>query len=710
MKKLITYLMLLTVVLALLNCSDKLHAEKPDYPVSKTVGVVDTLFGTPVADPYRWLEDSADPEVQQWTDQQDSLTRSYLDKLPVRQKIVARLEELWNYPQQSMPTKCKGRYFITKNAGLQNHEVLYTMQTLDGSQQTVIDPNSWSADGTTAMDYWTPSDDGIFIAYGKSSSGAEVGVMHIKNTLTGEDLPDTIPNCRYPGIAWLKNNSGFYYNRYPEPGTVPSGDESYYDKIYFHKLGDHYSQDSLIYSRDDIKELGHSCDISTDDHYLTLYDFLGSSQKTEVRYIDLQNPGAPKDIVTGFTSYYIGLTIGNILYLMTDENASNYKIIAIDLRQPERQLWKEVVPEQKDILISFSIFNNMIVATYLHNAYSQVKIYDLDGTFVNEIEFPTLGTLQGLSGRWDDPEMFVGFTSYTYPFTYYSYDFSANKLAEVYRSPVKVNTDGYVTKQVWYKSKDGADVSMFIVHKEGIELDGQNPTYLTGYGGFNVNATPYFSSSRFIWLENGGVFAEPNIRGGAEYGEQWHKGGTLADKQNTFNDFIAAAEYLIAEGYTSPQKLAIEGGSNGGLLMGAMAVQRPDLFRAIDCAVPLLDMVRFPKFLMARYWVSEYGDPDNAEDFPYIYAYSPYHHVKPGIPYPAMLITASETDSRVHPLHARKFAAAIQNATSGDAPILVYVDRQTGHGWGVGTRIRIDKIADSYAFLFWQLGMKWGEK
>lgn len=699
------FMMTSLISFVIISCSKGPSSGRPDYPVSRTENVVDTIFGTPVDDPYRWLENTDSPDVQKWTDQEDSLTRSYLDKIPQRAKIAARLLDVWNYPTQTLITKCTQRYFISKNAGLQNHNVLYTMKTLAEKPQVIIDPNSWSKEGTVAMDYWTSSNDGVYIAYGKSSSGAETGVMHIKNVITGADLPDTIPQCRYPSIAWLKDNAGFYYNRHPEPGSVPPGDESYYDKIYFHKLGDHYTADKLIYARDDVKELGYGCDLSTDDHYLILYDYLGSSRTNELRFIDLQKGGPPRVIVGEFKAYYEGTAIGDRLFLRTNEDAPNYEIVMVDLRQPEHRFWKEIVPEQHDLLEGFTIINNMIIAQFLHNAYTVVKIYDEHGVPINEIQLPTLGSVTGFSGRWDDPEMYLSFTSYTYPTTHYRYDFAKNSLAEFYRSPVKVNTDGYVIKQVWYKSKDGTDVSMFIVHKDGIKLDGTNPTFLTGYGGFTANATPYFSSSRFVWLENGGVFAEPNLRGGAEYGEKWHQGGMLANKQNTFDDFIAAAQYLIDEGYTSPEKLGIEGGSNGGLLMGAVAVQRPDLFKAVVCEVPLLDMIRFHKFLMARYWVSEYGDPENPEQFPYIYTYSPYHHIQQGVAYPAMLITASETDSRVHPLHARKFAAALQNSTSSDAPILVYIDRQTGHGWGVATTIWIDKLADTYAFQFWQLGM-----
>jgi len=697
---------ILTGLLFTSICFAEPPSGKPAYPESKTVDVVDTIHGVAVADPYRWLEYTDSADVQAWTDQQNALTRSYLDQVPAREKIKSRLENLWNYPTQTMVTKCKKRYFISKNAGLQDHYILYTMDKPEGAQKVVIDPNTWSEEGTSAMDYWIPSDDGDFIAYGKSESGAERGVLHIYDVVSNKELPDTIPDCRYPSVSWLKDNSGFFYNRHPAKGTVPEGDESYYDKIFFHKLGDDYTQDKLYYDRTDIKELGYGCDISTNDRFLILYDFLGSSRTNEIRMIDLEKGGSPIDIITGFKAYYSGITLDTVLYIRTNEDAPNYKIMAINLKNPQRKNWIEVVPESDDLMESFTIIDRKLVMHYLHNAHSQVKIYNLNGKLINEVNLPTLGTVMGFSGRWDDDEMYLSFTSFIYPTTHYRYDFNANELNEYYRFPVKVNTEGYVTKQVWYESKDGTEISMFVVHKDDIKFDGSNPVYLTGYGGFSSNETPYFSSSRFIWLENGGVYASPNLRGGAEYGEKWHRGGMLENKQNTFDDFIAAAEWLIDNGYTSPEKLAISGGSNGGLLVGAVAVQRPELFKAVFCSVPLLDMLRYHQFLMARYWVSEYGSSEDPEQFKYIHAYSPYHNVKKGVSYPSIMFTASETDSRVHPLHARKMTAAMQNATSSDAPILAYIDRKTGHGWGVPTNIRIDKLADRYAFLFWQLGMK----
>jgi len=695
---------ILTVIL--ISCSQGPPSGRPDYPATKTVEVVDTLHGVPVADPYRWLEYTDSADVQTWTDEQNALTRSYLDKIPAREKIKTRLEKLWDYPIQSLVTKCKNRYFIEKNIGLRDQNILYTMDKPEGDFKVVIDPNAWSAEGTCAMDYWTASDDGDFIAYGKSCGGAERGVMHIFDVVNSRELPDTIPDCRYPSISWLKDNSGFFYNRHPARGSVTEGDESYYDKIYFHKLGDHYTQDKLYYDRIDIKELGYGCDLSKNDKYLIIYDFLGSSRTNELRLIDLEKGYAVKDIITGFKAFYSGIPLEDVLYIRTNEDTPNYKIMAIDLKKPQRKNWREVVPESEDFLEEFTIIDRKLVLHYLHNAHSQVVVYNLEGRQIWQVELPTLGSISKFSGRWDDKEMYFSFTSFTFPTTHCSYNIDSNRLSEFYRFPVKVDTEGYLTEQYWYESKDGTKISMFVVHKEGLKFDGSNPTYLTGYGGFTSNQVPYFSSSRFIWLENGGVYALPNLRGGAEYGEKWHRAGMLESKQNTFDDFIAAAEWLIEKRYTSPEKLVIEGGSNGGLLVGAAAVQRPELFKAVACGVPLLDMLRYHQFLMARYWVSEYGSSEDPDQFQYIYKYSPYHNVKKGVAYPAMLLTASETDSRVHPMHAAKMAAALQNTTSGDAPILTLIDRKIGHGWGTPTSLRIANIADEFAFLFWQVGMK----
>lgn len=697
-------LLIITSSLIIINCSDGPPSGKLNYPETKTVSVVDTIHGTPVADPYRWLEYNDSADVIAWSDEQNELARWYIDQIPAREKIAARLKDVWDYPTQGMPHKTTHRYFITKNLGLQEHAVLYTMKTLSDEPQVILDPNTWSADASSAMSNWSASEDGAYIAYAITSHGAEVGTLHIKNVITGEALKDTIPNVRRPGIEWLNDNSGFYYDRHPAPRTVPDGDESYYNFIYFHKLGDLYTEDELIYTREEIKELSYGVQLSTDNRYLILYDYVGHTN--ELRFIDLQKGGDPREIVTGFNNTYFGYPIGHTYYMMTNENAANYKVVAVDLRNPAPEYWKEIIAEQDDLLESFSIVNNMIVAQYLHNAHSQLKVFSLHGVPIHEIELPVLGTVTSVSGRWDDDEMFVGFSSFTYPTTHYKYDFETNELTEFYRFPVKVNPEGYDTKQVWYKSKDGTKVSMFIVHKKGIQMDGSHPAYLTGYGGFTSNQVPYFSSSRFVLLENGFVYALPNLRGGAEYGEKWHRAAMQENKQNTFDDFIAAAEYLIDEGYTSPEHLAIAGGSNGGLLTGACAVQRPELFRAVYIGAPLLDMVRYHNFLMARYWIPEYGDPDNPEHLPFLLKWSPYHNIMNKVDYPAMMITASETDPRVHPMHARKYGAAIQNTSTSDNPILIMVDRDKGHGWDLSTSKTIEKLSDKFAFVFWQLGVE----
>ncbi len=477
------------------------------------------------------------------------------------------------------------------------------------------------------------------------------------------------------------------------------------EKVYLHKLGENPENDELIFQRPDMKELGFGMQISNDDRYLVIYGYLGSSRKNEVYFKDLNNHGEIDTLISGFNNYYEGDIIDSILYLRTNENAPNFKIIAINLKNPNPDSAKEIISESDDMLSSFAIINNMLVVKYLHNAHSRVKIFDINGSFIKELEFPTLGSVGKPTGRWKDDEMFLSFSSFTYPRTIYRYDFNTGVLTEIYRDPVKVDPSGYVTKQVWYNSKDGTPVSMFIVHKEGMNLNGNNPALLTGYGGFTINETPYFSSSNYIWLENGGIFCLPNLRGGGEYGEKWHRDGMLENKQNVFDDFIAAAEWLISQGYTSPEKLAIRGGSNGGLLVGAALVQRPDLFKAVICSVPLLDMVRYHKFLIARYWIPEYGSSEDPEQFEYIYAYSPYHHVVKGTAYPAVFLKAGESDMRVHPSHARKMAAALQNATSSEAPILLDIERKTGHGQGQPISMQIEKYADNYAFLFWQLGI-----
>lgn len=681
------------------------NASKPSYPIARTVDVADTLHGVIISDPYRWLENDSDPEVWKFAEEENKLTRSYLDRIPQRREIEKRITELWNYPKVSAPYKKGNRYFVMKNDGLQNQSVLYVQKDLNSQPEVLIDPNTFSADGTVSMDWWYPTEDGSLIAYGVSPSGNEQSTLMVREVGNKKDLKDTIPGCRFSSVIWTLDNQGFYYTRFPKPGTTPKGEENYNQKVFYHRLGDDPDNDQLIFEYPQKKEMLFGVQLSKDDKYLAIYASVGSSDYNDIYVKDLTAKGDFLHLIRGQKATYQGEILGDTFYLMTNDGAPFFKVIAINLKQPGEQNWKLLIPEEKDLLQHFEILNHKLVVEYLHNASSQLKVFSLQGKPEFEIGLPGLGSVGELSGKWDSDELFIGFSSFAYPPAIFRYDFKRNALIEYYRTPVKVDVSAYETKQVWYPSKDGTRISMFIVHKKGLKLDGSNPTLLTGYGGFTASMTPNFSATRLWWLDKGGVYALPNLRGGGEYGEEWHKAGMLDKKQNVFDDFIAAAEYLIQNRYTGPKKLAISGGSNGGLLVGAALVQRPELFKAAICAVPLLDMLRYDKFLIAKYWVPEYGSADDSVQFKYLYAYSPYQHVKEGPSYPATLFMTGESDSRVHPLHALKMAARMQQATSGEAPILLLVETKAGHGQGKPTAKRIENTVDTYSFLAWQLGM-----
>lgn len=676
-----------------------------EYPVSKTVPVADTLHGVVLPDPYRWLEDTDDPAVQTWTDQENALTRSLLNAQPIRDTLKERLAALWDYSRESSPRYYGGKYFYLHNDGLQNHDVLFVKDGLNDVPEILIDPNTFSEDGTTAMDWWTPSPDGGLIAYGVSASGSENAVLHVLDVATKQDLSDIIDRCRYSSVCWDGDSQGFYYTRLPRPGDVPAGDENYYRKVFYHKLSDDPTTDTLIWQDTSVKEYYPALIRSDDSRILIMALYRGSAEETELHYIDLDNPSPFLPIVTGFQAYHEPLIVDSLLFVLTNDGAPNRRIMVVNITEPSRENWRELIPEGDDLLQEFRIVNGQLVLSYLHNAYSQLRLHGYDGKSNGAVVLPAIGSVRYLEGRWNRPEMFFRFDSFVYPRTIFRYDFDATKLEVIHRAELDVVPDDFQADQVWYKSKDGAEVSMFVVHARNVKLDGDNPTLLTGYGGFAVNQTPYFSGSNFLWLERGGVFAMPNLRGGAEYGEQWHRAGMLESKQNTFDDFIAAAQWLIDNGYTRPERLAIEGGSNGGLLVGAAMVQRPDLFGAVHCAVPLLDMIRYHQFLIARFWIPEYGSSDDPEQFKYILEYSPYQSVRPGLKYPAALFRAGESDGRVHPMHARKMVAALQTATAGDQPILLWMERKAGHGQGKPTAMALEESADIWTFLMWQLGM-----
>jgi prolyl oligopeptidase len=684
-------------------------AQKLQYPVAKKVDQVDDYHGVKVADPYRWLENSDSPDTKAWIEAQNKLTRSYLDQIPEREKIKQRLTELWNYEKFSVPVKRGKKYFYLKNDGLQNQSVLYVSDSLKNPGRVLLDPNQLSKDGTIALSGFSISDDGKLLAYGLSSGGSDWQEWRIRDVETGKDLPDLIKWVKFSGASWSKDNKGFFYSRYPEPDENKKLEAANFNqKLYYHVVGTDQSKDILIYERPDQKRWGFNGDVTEDGKYLIITVQQGTDPRNLIFYKDLSQPNSKVvELISEFESDYTFLgNDGTVFYFQTDNNAPRRRIIAIDINKPEKSNWREIISQATETISRASIVGNYLIVSYLKDAYTQTKIYDLSGKFIREVKYPGIGTASGFGGRRTDEETFYVFTSFAFPPTIYRYDLKTGK-SEIFRQPkVKFNPDEIEVKQIFYNSKDGTRVPMFIVHKKGIKLDGNNPTLLYGYGGFNISLTPSFSVSRIIWLEMGGVFAMPNIRGGGEYGEEWHKAGTKLRKQNVFDDFIAAAEWLIRNGYTSPQKLAISGGSNGGLLVGAVLNQRPDLFGAALPAVGVMDMLRFHKFTIGWAWISDYGSPENPEEFKALYAYSPLHNIKKGTKYPAVLITTADHDDRVVPAHSFKYAATLQEAQAGDAPILIRIETRAGHGAGKPTTKAIEEQADVYAFLIKNLNMK----
>jgi prolyl oligopeptidase len=682
-------------------------AQPLKYPASKTVEVIEDYHGTKVADPYRWLETAEAEDTQGWVAEQNRLTFSFLDGIPARAAIKKRLTELWNYPKYSVPLKEGKRYFFTKNDGLQNQSVLYVQDGLVAEPRLLLDPNLLSTDGTVALTNQAYSKDGNRLAYGLSGSGSDWQEIKIRDIETGKDYDEALKWCKFSSIAWTLDHKGFYYNRFPEEGTVPPEDQNNYSRVYYHVLGTSQSQDKLIYERPDEKELGFASLITEDGKYLMLYVYHGTDTQNRIYYRPTESDGPFIKLLDDADANYTPIdNDGPIFYFHTDLDAPRGRIIAIDTNRPERKNWKEIVPQSAEVISFVAMVNNQFVIAYMHDAHHQLKVYQPNGAYVRDIELPTLGTISNLSGKRQDTEMFVEFISYLFPATIYRYDFKADKLNVFRRPEIKFDPSSYETKQVFYPSKDGTPVPMFITHKKSLQLNGANPALLYGYGGFSVSITPSFSVSWLLWMEHGGVLAVPSLRGGNEYGEEWHKAGMLEKKQNVFNDFIAAAEWLIANGYTSSQRLAINGGSNGGLLVAACMTQRPDLYGAVVCAVPVIDMLRYHKFTVGRYWTGEYGNAEkNADHFKFLYAYSPLHNVKSGVAYPPTLITSADTDDRVVPSHAKKFAATLQAAQTGENPILIRIETKAGHGAGKPTTKRIDEAGDIYAFLFKVFGI-----
>jgi prolyl oligopeptidase len=683
-------------------------AEKPMYPPSRVEKVVDKLHGVDVPDPYRWLEDGKAKEVEEWTAKQNAQTRTILDKLPGRDQIRARLDKLLEVGSIGVPVPRKGRYFYTKREGNQNQPILYVREGIDGKDRVLVDPNTLSKEGTVALDWWFPSRDGKLLAYGLSKDGSEMSVLRVRDVADGKDLPDEIDRTRACSVAWTPDSKGFYYTRYPAPGSVAKGEETYHRHVFFHALGSDPVKDPQVFGKGRAKEDWPQVALSPDGHWLVVTVEQGWA-KSEVYFKDAKKDGAEfVPLIEKVEAIYDVTVRNDVFYVRTNHEAPRYKVYKVDPLKPKRADWSVVIPEGKDVLDGLAAIGSRLIGLYMHDAASQLQFYHLNrnDTWIR-IKLPTLGTVAGLGGEWDGDEVFFGFQSFTEPPGIHRVDFKKGQ-PELWQQ-VKVagiDFDKYELEQVKYPSKDGTQVTMFLAHKKGLKKTGNNPTLLWAYGGFNISITPTFNATRFLFLEAGGLMAIPNLRGGGEYGEEWHQGGMLGKKQNVFDDYIAAAEWLIKEKYTDPKHLVIQGGSNGGLLMGAALTQRPDLFRAVVCQVPLLDMVRYHKFLIARLWIPEYGSADDPEQFKWLYAYSPYHHVKDGTAYPAVLLATAELDTRVDPLHARKMAARLQAATSSDQPILLRLEPKAGHGAGKPRGKVLDELTDTWSFVFWQLGLK----
>jgi prolyl oligopeptidase len=744
-------------------------------PVAEPKPVIDILHGTKVPDSYRWLEHADSPAVQKWVEEENAYTRAILDPLPSREAIHKRLTELLAIGSVTPPVIAGHHYFYTRREGMQNQPVLYVRDELNGADRVLVDANSLAADGTIALDWFHPSDNGKYVAYGLSQSGSEMSTLHVIETKTGTILPDTIERTRAASVAWLHDNSGFYYTRYPEKGEVPAGQEVYNRHVFFHLMGSPVVTDDPVFGEGRDPEDWPSVSLSNDGRWLLITVSQGWS-KSELFLEDLKSQKAPIRLTTGKNFLYSAEVYDGKVYITTNEDAPRYRVLVTDTGNFDRAAWKEIIPQSDAVLQGAAVFGGKLFAQYEQNATSQLKIFDVQGKKISDVSLPAIGSVFGTSGKWNKNEAFFGFQSFTVPPSIYRIDLKSepqglkpssvdepsgtttsralpktnandatvtpgtvsgdsenqnphSKLAksaslewgtlqsssENLQGVLWANVDapsidpsGYEVAQEWFKSKDGTRVPMFVVHKKGLQKNGRNPTLLTAYGGFNISLMPTFSRTAYLWMEHGGIYAVANLRGGAEFGEDWHRAGMLDKKQNVFDDMIAAAEHLIAEKYTDKHHLAIQGGSNGGLLMGAMITQRPDLFRAVVCQVPLLDMIHYQDFQIAKLWIPEYGTSENPEQFKWLYAYSPYHHVKAGVEYPAILFMTADTDTRVDPMHAKKMTAEMQaEATNGQSktrPILLRIESKAGHGAGKPVTKQIEEFTDLYSFLFWQVG------
>jgi prolyl oligopeptidase len=666
--------------------------------------LVEDYHGVKVADPYRWLEDLDSPETRAWIEAENQLTSTYLAEIPARPRIKERLEQLWNYEKYGVPRHEGDRYFYTRNAGLQNQSVLYTTPSLEGDPRVLLDPNTLSNDGTVALAGTAVSDDGKLLAYGLATAGSDWNEWRVRDVDTGRDLDDHLQWIKFSGASWTKDGLGFFYGRFPAPAPDQGADlkqPNYYQKLYYHKIGTPQASDVLVYERPEQKEWEFHGDVTEDGQYLIITVSKGTDSKWRILYKNLaENDSKVVTLIDNFKNEYAFINNdGPVFWFKTNKDAPRGRVVAIDNRHPEPEHWSELIPQAADTLVDVNMVNDQFITSYLKDAHTQVNIFDVKGKLVRKLQLPGLGSASGFGGKRKDKETFYSFTSFTTPTTIYRYDMTTGE-SQVFRRPkVDFNPDDYQTEQVFYVSKDGTRIPMFLSSKKGLKRDGGNPTNLYGYGGFNIPLTPAFSPANLVWMELGGLYAQPNLRGGGEYGEEWHQAGTKLKKQNVFDDFIAAAEWLIDHKYTSKPKLAISGRSNGGLLVGACITQRPDLFGATLPGVGVMDMLRFHKFTIGWAWVDDYGSADNPEQFKALAAYSPLHNIKPGTTYPATLVTTADHDDRVFPAHSFKFTAELQAAQAGDAPILIRIETRAGHGAGTPTSKLIDEAADRWAFL-----------
>lgn len=680
------------------------------YPQTEKSDQTDSYFGENVPDPYRWLEDDVrqSSSVREWVGAQNRVTFEYLDALPEREPIREELTKLWNYERYSAPFRQGDRYFYYRNDGLQNQSVLYVMDSLNGDARVLLDPNTWSSDGTVALTGTAYTDDARYMAYGIAKAGSDWNEWRIRDVETGEDLPDILRWVKFSGASWTSDGKGFFYSRYDEPKP---GQEfqatNLYQKVYYHRLGTDQSEDALVYQNRNEPEWGFGARVSEDGNWLVVTTWKGTDSKYLVSYKDLTKPDSKfVDLVTKFENDYAFIgNDGPVFYFRTDKDAPKGRIVSVDVRNPKE--WSEVIPEAAEVLRGANLVNNRLVCSYLKDAVTSVRIFDKGGLHVRDVEFPTLGSASGFGGRSHHTETFYSFSSFATPPSIYRYDMITGKSELLRQSKVDFNPEEFRTYQVFFPSKDGTKIPMFITHRVDIELNGQNPVMLYGYGGFSIPITPGFSNVNAMWLKMGGVYASVCLRGGGEYGKAWHEAGKTTNKQNVFDDFIGAAEWLISKRYTSPGKIAIRGGSNGGLLVGAAMTQRPDLFGVALPAVGVMDMLRFQKFTAGRFWVDDYGSAEQSpEMFRYLLGYSPYHNLRPGTKYPATLVTTADTDDRVVPGHSFKFAAALQEAHAGNAPVLIRIETSAGHGAGKPTEKQIMEAADILAFTAHNLGMK----